>query len=156
MRNLDWTPLCGARFARPIKENNSSYLCTDHLKCSVEYLAKNYVWYCLIIILCSTLKQYFENLVYHENFVTISFILSIEFLFVWQRKNEILPKTLEVYCDSHCQGGNSWGGLGGRGGAVPPSQLLANNTFFRVFRHHWQKGTIRSGVNGFFYDGNVR
>ena len=39
---------------------------------------------------------------------------------------------------------------GGAGGAVAP-QLLANNTFFRVFTHHRQKGTIRSGVNGLLY-----
>ena len=75
------------------KGNNSSYLCADHLNresisCIVKYLAKNYVWYCLIIILCSTEKQYFEILVYHENLVTIYFIfiiLSIELFLVWQR-----------------------------------------------------------------------
>ena len=70
------------------------------------------MWYCLIIILCSTEKQYFEILVYHENLVTISFIiiiLSIIFGLV-EKLNKILPKTLKVYCDSHVRGGK-WSSL---------------------------------------------
>ena len=68
---------CSVPALTTINENNSSYLCSDDLE-----------WRKLIIILCSTEKQYFEILVYHENLMTISFtfiILSIELFLVWQR-----------------------------------------------------------------------
>ena len=41
--------------------------------------------YCLIIMLCSTEKQYvgFDFLVYHENLVVISEILHLQFLYLF-------------------------------------------------------------------------
>ena len=48
--------------------------------------------------------------------------------------------------------GGGWGAGGGGGAAL---QLLASNTFFGVFTQYRQKGTIRSGVNGFFYVNHI-
>ena len=67
-----------------IKENNSSYLCTVHLQCSKHLLQFN-IWLVILIDYNPVHYTKAEILVYHENLVTISVILSIEFFLVWQR-----------------------------------------------------------------------